>query len=342
MITTKEIATKLGISRSTVSRVLNDNPNVSPKTRQRVLDALEKNNYVPNEAARSLTMRKTTRIAFIAFSEPKYFWKDIKIGIERALSELSHKGLIVDYFDSDINAPAEQIELVSNAIKNNYDGIAITPNDPHILENIINKAVDLGIPIALYNADMPNTKRSHFTGCNHYLSGRLAAEIFGKMLHKDKARISLFTIKDDIRPIKDRELGFKTELRNYSNSILVETQKFCRTGGDIYNTAKTSILQHNLDGIFIAIAGLEDVARAVNELYLNNNFILVGYDLNNSIKKYINNSAITAAIYQNPPEQSYQSILSLFNTINSVESGTAPVIRYTNLQIIMRNNLYHL
>lgn len=71
-MTTSEIAKKLGISRGTVSRVLNNHPNVKPETRQKVLDALKELNYTPNETARSLVMKKEFHIAVIVFSQPSF------------------------------------------------------------------------------------------------------------------------------------------------------------------------------------------------------------------------------------------------------------------------------
>ena len=72
-MTTSEIAKKLGISRGTVSRVLNNHPNVKPETRKRVLEALKELNYIPNETARSLVMQKEFHIAVIVFSQPAFF-----------------------------------------------------------------------------------------------------------------------------------------------------------------------------------------------------------------------------------------------------------------------------
>src|SRR5215218_9391566 len=51
--TIKEIAAVAGVSKSTVSRVLNDTPGVSPKARELVRTAIEQTGYVPNRAARS-------------------------------------------------------------------------------------------------------------------------------------------------------------------------------------------------------------------------------------------------------------------------------------------------
>lgn len=65
MATIKEVADYAGVSFKTVSRVLNDSPNVSPKTRAKVLEAIEKLGYRPNVAARSMRTGKSQVIGFI-------------------------------------------------------------------------------------------------------------------------------------------------------------------------------------------------------------------------------------------------------------------------------------
>jgi LacI family transcriptional regulator len=55
----EDIAKIAGVSRSTVSRVVNDDPHVSDKTRERVLEVISEHNYSPNTAARALVTQRT-------------------------------------------------------------------------------------------------------------------------------------------------------------------------------------------------------------------------------------------------------------------------------------------
>ncbi|GAA3388904.1 LacI family DNA-binding transcriptional regulator [Cryptosporangium minutisporangium] len=67
--TIKEIAAVAGVSKSTVSRVLNDTPGVSPKARELVLSVIARTGYQPNRAARTLVTRTTGSIGLVV-SEP--------------------------------------------------------------------------------------------------------------------------------------------------------------------------------------------------------------------------------------------------------------------------------
>ncbi len=64
-ITIEDISRYTGLSRGTVSRALNDRPDISPQTKQKVLDACKKLNYVPSAAARSLATGRSYAVAVL-------------------------------------------------------------------------------------------------------------------------------------------------------------------------------------------------------------------------------------------------------------------------------------
>ena len=64
-VTISDVARLAGVGRATVSRVLNERPNVDPRTRARVLEAIAALDFVPNPTARRLSLRRTQTIAVI-------------------------------------------------------------------------------------------------------------------------------------------------------------------------------------------------------------------------------------------------------------------------------------
>ena len=67
--TLDEVARVAGVSRATVSRVVNGSPKVSPDVRRSVEKAIDRLGYVPNRAARSLVTRRSDSIALV-ITEP--------------------------------------------------------------------------------------------------------------------------------------------------------------------------------------------------------------------------------------------------------------------------------
>jgi DNA-binding LacI/PurR family transcriptional regulator len=89
--TLEEVALRAGVSRATVSRVVNDSPRVSPGIRRQVEAAIQELGYVPNRAARSLVTRRSGSVAVVIaeptprlFTDP--FFPRLLRGISAALS----------------------------------------------------------------------------------------------------------------------------------------------------------------------------------------------------------------------------------------------------------------
>ena len=84
----EDVAARAGVSRATVSRVVNEHATVAPQLRERVRRAVEELGYVPNQAARSLMTRRSDSIAMVA-SEPdqRVFGDPFFSGILRGVSQ---------------------------------------------------------------------------------------------------------------------------------------------------------------------------------------------------------------------------------------------------------------
>ncbi len=75
-VTIKDVAALAGVSYQTVSRVINNNDNVTEKTRLKIQQAIEVLNFRPNLAARSLARRRSNIIGLIVPYEAEYFFRD--------------------------------------------------------------------------------------------------------------------------------------------------------------------------------------------------------------------------------------------------------------------------
>lgn len=84
-MTIKDIAKLSGVGVSTVSRVLNDRPDVSEESRRRVLSIIAEHNYLPNNSARSLVRTKSDAIGLVVRGVQNPFYTGIIRAIERDL-----------------------------------------------------------------------------------------------------------------------------------------------------------------------------------------------------------------------------------------------------------------
>ena len=64
-LTIKDVARICGVGVSTVSRAINNHPDINPATKQKILQVIEENNYIPNNSARNLKRTDSNTIAIL-------------------------------------------------------------------------------------------------------------------------------------------------------------------------------------------------------------------------------------------------------------------------------------
>jgi DNA-binding LacI/PurR family transcriptional regulator len=89
-ITIYDVAAQSGVSYQTVSRVINNMPDVAPKTRLRILSVMEDLGYRPNMTARHLVSQRSTVIGFVTWATGFYGPAQIMINVERAAREADY------------------------------------------------------------------------------------------------------------------------------------------------------------------------------------------------------------------------------------------------------------
>jgi DNA-binding LacI/PurR family transcriptional regulator len=89
-VTIYDVADRVGVSYQTVSRVLNNMPEVSPETRLRVQQVMEELGYRPNMTARQLVSQRSTVIGFVTWATQSYGPAQIMINVEYAAREAGY------------------------------------------------------------------------------------------------------------------------------------------------------------------------------------------------------------------------------------------------------------
>ncbi len=109
MITIKDIAKKSGVSVSTVSRVINNRPDVSEEAREKVLAVTKQFNYIPNGSARDLAGTKTDAIGLIMRGMGNPFFSEVYSTMEQTIQQSKYSLVIhqISSTDDEIKAGAE-------------------------------------------------------------------------------------------------------------------------------------------------------------------------------------------------------------------------------------------
>ncbi|MFJ9744200.1 LacI family DNA-binding transcriptional regulator [Streptomyces chartreusis] len=120
-----DVARLAGVSKQTVSRVLNDHPSVRAETRETVLSAMRTLGYRPSRSARSLASGRTRMVGVISFDAARYGPASILTAINTAAQEA---GYLLSSIALDTAEPDTVVEAVNRLSAEGADGvIAIAP-----------------------------------------------------------------------------------------------------------------------------------------------------------------------------------------------------------------------
>lgn len=203
-ITMAEIARRAGVSKTTISRVLNDRPDVDQATRQRILKLIEETGYVPHPSAVSLAAGRTGLVGLLAPSLLRPWTIQIIQGIADAIESTDYEFILYTTSMADRNQ-----EMYARALTSGLtDGlIAILPRE--LAMQYLTKMRKQSFPIVLIDyrgqvRDMP---------CVMAANGSGARRVVEHLISLGHRRIGMITGLMDLGCSIDRLDGYRRSLQ---------------------------------------------------------------------------------------------------------------------------------
>lgn len=219
--TLDQVALRAGVSRATVSRVINRAKSVDPQLVQIVNKAVVELNYVPNQAARALMTRRTDTVALIA-AEPhtKVFGDPFFSAIVRGVNqELSRAGVQMVLSMAQGLEDMHRVETYLQA--GHVDGALLISEHNHL--DVIPHITRAGVPLVVGGRPLhPNDQVTYVDHDNHR-GGALAAQ---RLVSIGRQHIGTITGPQDMAAGVDRWTGFRDALDDPLDLELVEEGDF--------------------------------------------------------------------------------------------------------------------
>lgn len=275
-ITIKEIAEEAGVSQQTVSRVLNNRPDVASSTRKRVKEIIAKRDYHPSSIARGIAQGRSYILGVVSAGLENHGPANTLMAVEKRANQLGYTIILrvvhnLEDFDID-----EQIRYF---ISHHVDGIVWTlPDMGNIREAILQKIPQLSVPTVFLNMHAhPDLMVIDY---NNESGGEIATEHLIEQGHRN---IGMITGPMDWMVSRHRFRGWKAALETAvlpaADHQVVEGDWSCLSG----EVGLKQLLKQfpDMDAVFISNDRMAlGAMRAAKELGIDipSDLALVGYD----------------------------------------------------------------
>jgi LacI family transcriptional regulator len=254
-ITIKDIARRLGINHTTVSRALNDNQYISKATKERVARAAADMGYSPNTAARSLVgAKKTSTIAVVTPAYFSVYSAEVMAGIEPEIMKTNYE---LDYYTTrrfTIFGTAGRDVVIFEKILNERRADAIITISGNVTgrPGILERYRKAGIHVVFVEG------RGEWGHRVHYDNGQAAMLAVEHLAGRGHKRIGML-IGDtaNIESYRERLDGFKKAMRARGLKAGAENIfSYVESGPELHRTAMKFFLENKIDAVYVGAGEL--------------------------------------------------------------------------------------
>ncbi len=272
-LTLKDVAKEVGVSYATVSRVLNNHPDVSEITKKKVLRKVKEMGYKPNALARGLVKNETNTIGLIIPDITNPFFPEVARGVEEAAAEA---GFSVFLCNTNWNEDREE-KYIDVLLQKQVDGLIVAPSSerPRHLTKINNSNLKM-----VYITRLVDEGNSTSVTIDNVRGAEMAVEHLISCGHKKIAFIGGF---QDMEATRERFEGFQNAMRKHNidiNNEYIRSGEFKReTGYTLMNEMLDSDLQ--LTAVFtvndmLALGAMQAIKN--RRLSIPKDIAVIGFD----------------------------------------------------------------
>lgn len=245
-ITLADLAKELGISTATVSRALKDYPDISKKTKKKVLELAKKMNYRPNTIASGLRKRESKVIGVIIPEIVNHFFSSVIKGIMEIAYDADYRVMLCQSDESYEKEVTDANALISSRV----DGILVSVAHETKQFDHFNEFRESGIPIVYFDKVPPAENKTSKVIVDDYHGAFCAVE---HLIQNGCRNIAHFRGPLQASTSRNRYLGYKDALEQYEipmyDDLIFDCQKITLEEG--YEFANQLMEESpNCDAIF--------------------------------------------------------------------------------------------
>lgn len=339
----KRIAKLANVSIGTVDRVLHNRSGVSKETKKRVLKIIKETGYKKNTTASRLKLASAKKIKIailIPRSENKWsYWKLPKIGISKAVNELTELGVVADFFDfSDSSTFVGQSKRI---FQENYSAIVTVPFFSNESNDLLNQARSKEIPVVFLDTEIEMDGPANFIRQNSYKAGMVAGRLLHGLVgsHGQYFIVNILNDRGIHMNNQQREHGFRGFFKSIDENVTIHTINHpINETLKVTNEMEAWFKIEDPKGIFVTNSRSHILPKILRENNVKNAYI-VGFDLNKENIACLKNNEINFIINQKPKYQGYAAIKGLYHFLTSKDASNLNLD--IPIDIIVKESIAH-
>lgn len=252
--TLKQIAKELHVSVSTVSKALNDSPEISEPTKIRIQEFAKLKNYKPNVIGLNLKNRKTKTIGVIIPNILNPFFAKVFKGIEMKADEKGYN-LITCISNESLEKELHALDMLSNGTA---DGFILSVSEEAQKQNEFQHFIDVindGTPIVMFD------RIAEQVDCDKVIVDDFDSAVYAveHLIRTGCRRIGLFSAIDNLSVGKLRAKGYRQALQAHGLEVDENLVVLCESEDDFNTRAQHLFDTQTIDGVF----GLDEHASTM-------------------------------------------------------------------------------
>ncbi|MEO1110450.1 MAG: LacI family DNA-binding transcriptional regulator [Pseudomonadota bacterium] len=278
--TVNDLARVAGVSLATVDRVLNRRPGVRAVTVQKVQKAIDELGYVRDTAAANLARNRVYNFLFVLPDTDNEFVEAISSQIaEQSRDQFIERTRIT----IKKVAPFEPQDIVNilDAVESlDVDGVAVFGPETPSVRDAVKRLRDKGVPVVALVSDLPSSERDHFVGIDNVSAGRTAAQLMGRLVHRD-GKVLVLTGSRLARDHLERRQGFDIVVAEEFPRLQVVASVEGRDDPDLIYKMMPEIFETypDLVGIYSSAAGNAGLIQFLSENRFSKDLVIIAHEL---------------------------------------------------------------
>lgn len=216
---------------------------------------------IPGSGGAAANSDATGSYVFLPKSLNNPYWVDARKGMEAEATKL---GVNAQFLGPDTDDAGQQVAIFEQILATKPAGIAISPNDPASVKNIIEQARAAGIPVIAWDGPVPDSGVQGYIGTDNVAAGAQQAEALATAMGS-KGKVAVIIGSLSATNLNQRLEGLKQGLAKYPDIEIVATEESGESIADAQGKAET-VLQAHPDITGMAGIGGSDLPGIVGAL----------------------------------------------------------------------------